>query len=289
MIMKIINKYNQGKPVLSFEIFPPKKDDDMDALTPMLAALAAQKPDFVSVTCGAGGTGGRNKTVAVAQMLKQDHGVEPMAHLTCITSNREEIEKSLTETEQAGIDNILALRGDIPQGFDTADTQYRYAKDLIADIKAQSELCVAAAAYPEGHIDCEDEIRNIEYLKEKQIAGAEFFVTQLFFDNEYFFRFRDEAVKAGITAPISAGVMPMMSKAQISRMIFLCGASLPSKMIKLLNKYENDADGLLKAGMEYAGDQVEGLIRAGADGVHMYSMNKPQIAQYCMSRAREAL
>lgn len=287
--MKIIEKYKQGGTVLSFEIFPPKKDDDMNALTPVLAALAAQKPDFISVTCGAGGTGGRNKTVAVAEMLKKEHGIEPMAHLTCITSNREEIANSLAETERAGIDNILALRGDIPQGFNSTNTQYRYAKDLLADIKAQSGLCAAAAAYPEGHIDCENEIRNIEHLKEKQNAGAEFFVTQLFFDNEYFFRFRDAAVKAGITAPISAGVMPMMSKAQISRMIFLCGASLPSKMIKLLNKYEDDAVGLLQAGMEYAGDQIEGLIRAGADGVHMYSMNKPQIAEYCMSRAREVL
>ncbi len=287
--MKIIEKYKQGGTVLSFEIFPPKKDDDMNTLTPVLSALAAQKPDFISVTCGAGGTGGRNKTVAVAEILKKEHGIEPMAHLTCITSNREEIANSLAETERAGIDNILALRGDIPQGFNTANTQYRYAKELIADIKAQSNVCAAAAAYPEGHIDCENEMRNIEHLKEKQNAGAEFFVTQLFFDNEYFFRFRDAAVKAGITTPISAGVMPMMSKAQISRMIFLCGASLPSKMIKLLHKYENDAEGLLQAGMEYAGDQIEGLIHAGVDGVHMYSMNKPQIAEYCMGRAREAL
>nr|QGT51151.1 methylenetetrahydrofolate reductase [uncultured Firmicutes bacterium] len=287
--MRIADKYKQGRPVLSFEIFPPKKDDDMDALTPVLAALAAQNPDFVSVTCGAGGTGGRNKTITVASMLKKDHGIEPMAHLTCITSDKAEIANSLAEAEAAGVSNILALRGDIPDGYDIAGAQYRYAKDLVADIKAQSGVCIAAAAYPEGHIDCADDTLSMEHLKQKQDAGAEFFVTQLCFDNEYILRFRESAVKAGITAPISVGIMPMMSKAQISRMIFMCGASLPSKMIKLLHQYENDADGLLKAGMEYAGDQIEGLIRAGVDGVHMYSMNKPQIAEYGMSRARAAL
>lgn len=287
--MKISKKYNQGKPVISFEIFPPKKDGDMDALTPVLTALAAQSPDFISVTCGAGGTGGRNKTVEVAQMLKNDHGVEPMAHLTCITSDSAGIAAALENMKMAGIENVLALRGDIPEGYDAAGAEYSYAKELIADIKKQSGICVAGAAYPEGHINCEDDALNIEHLKQKQEAGAEFFVTQLCFDNEYILRFKEKAVSAGVTAPISIGVMPMMSKAQISRMIFMCGASLPSKMIKLLNKYEDDAEGLLKAGMEYAGDQIENLIRSGADGVHIYSMNKPQIAEYCMGRARAAI
>lgn len=287
--MKIAEKYRAGRPVLSFEIFPPKKDGDMEALFPVLEELAALQPDFVSVTCGAGGKGGRNKTAEVAAMLRNRYGVDAMAHLTCIASDQAQITASLAELEGLGVENVLALRGDIPEGFDPSSSLYRYAKDLIADVKARSGICVAAAAYPEGHIDCADPKKNLEYLKQKQDAGAEFFVTQLFFDNDYFFRFREEAVKAGITKPISAGVMPMMSKSQISRMIFMCGSSLPSAMIKLLHKYEDDSEGLLQAGLEYAGSQIEGLIRGGADGVHMYTMNKPQTARYCMGCARAAL
>jgi len=202
-----------------------------------------------------------------------------MAHMTCITLDEESVVREINAAEQAGIENILALRGDIPkEGFDENKVTYHHAFDLIKAIRSCSGMCTAAAAYPEGHIECDSFNKSIEHLKVKQDAGAEFFVSQLFFDNRYFYNLLESAARAGITVPITPGIMPMMSKSQISNMIFMCGASLPSEMIKILYKYENNPESLLKAALEYAGRQIADLVRNGVKGIHIYSMNKPAVA-----------
>ncbi len=280
--MKISEKYKNksGKPVISFEIFPPKKEEAFNNVGQILGELKELEPEFISVTCGAGGSANRNKTIELASKIKNEYGVEAMAHMTCVSSTRERVEEELAAIRAEGIENILALRGDIPkEGFDKSKACYSFAYELIQKIKSSDDICVAAAAYPEGHIDCYDLAESVEYIKIKQDAGADFFVSQLFFSNDCFYRFMEEAQRQNITAPITPGIMPMMSKSQISNMIFTCGASLPSAIIKLLNKYEGNADDLLKAGIEYAGGQISDLIANGIDSIHIYSMNKPEIAR----------
>lgn len=280
--MRISEIYKRKKTVVSFEVFPPKKTDAPDqSVYETFERICALSPDFVSVTCGAGGTGaGGNKTIELSALIKSKYGVEPMAHLTCIAAKKSDIKSAANEMKARGIENVLALRGDIPDGFDkNAPRDYTYAKELIADINREG-FCTAGAAYPEGHINCIDDEENIEHLKQKQDAGAAFFTTQLCFSNDCFYKFLDLAAKRGIKAPISAGIMPMMGRSQIERMIFMCGASLPSKMIKLLNKYGENADDLLKAGLEYAKEQIDGLLSYGANGIHIYTMNRPQVAEF---------
>ena len=267
---------------VSFEIFPPKGTLDLDTVHMMVGELTAQHPSFISVTCSAGGSGNSGNTVEVAHLIQNDFNTTSMAHLTCVNETHESICAKLARMKEAGIENVLALRGDMHEGAQFHE--FQYAKDLIR-VVAEEGFCVGAAAYPEGHIACDDFALSLKHLKEKQDAGARFFVTQLFFDNEYAFRFLDEARNAGITVPITFGVMPFMSKEQISRMVFMCGASLPSPIIKLLARYENDPQSLLQAGIEYACEQFVGLAEAGVDGVHVYTMNKPQIAR----AARQAL
>ena len=260
---------------VSFEIFPPKGDLPVDGARAVVAELAPLHPAFVSVTHSAGGSGNSAKTVEVARMAKDEFGLNVMAHLTCSSESRKGIAANLAAMKAAGIENVLALRGDIQPG--SAPGDFRYAKDLIP-LVAEAGFCVGAAAYPEGHIDCLDAEDNIRHLKEKQDAGASFFVTQLFFDNDFAFRFLDDARRAGIEVPIVFGIMPFMSKAQISRMVFMCGASLPSPIIKLLARYESDPVGLRRAGIEYAAEQLVGLAEAGVDGLHVYTMNRPDVA-----------
>lgn len=282
--MKISELFNKSaesgkKPLISFEMFPPKKAEAFENVGEIISGLCELNPGFISVTCGAGGGSNRNKTIELAAKIKNEFRIESMAHMTCITLNNDTVIKETEAVCEAGVDNILALRGDIPkENFDIDSVTYHYAYELIEKIKSCSDLCVAAGAYPEGHIECDNFDESISHLKVKEDAGAEFFVSQLFFDNSYYYNLCDRAVKAGIKAPITPGIMPMMSKSQISNMIFMCGASLPSDMIKILYKYENDSESLLKAGIEYAGRQIADLVKSGAAGVHIYSMNKPQIA-----------
>lgn len=273
------NAEAEGRQVVSFEMFPPKKDEAFRNVGEILDGMCELKPDFISVTCGAGGGSNRNRTIELASKIKNEYNTESMAHMTCITLDEESVVREINAAEQAGIENILALRGDIPkEGFDENKVTYHHAYDLIKAIRSGSEMCTAAAAYPEGHIECDSFNKSIEHLKVKQDAGAEFFVSQLFFDNRYFYNLLESAARAGITVPITPGIMPMMSKSQISNMIFMCGASLPSEMIKILYKYENNPESLLKAALEYAGRQIADLVRNGVKGIHIYSMNKPAVA-----------
>lgn len=279
-----ISQVFQGESLpISFEIFPPKGDLPVETAHAMTEELAPLDPAFVSVTYSAGGSGNSARTIDVARMMKEDFSLPIMAHLTCMGATKDDIDATLAAMREAGLENVLALRGDPVPGVATND--FRFAKDLIPVVR-EAGFCVGAAAYPEGHIDCLDFKKSIEHLKEKQDAGAQFFVTQLFFDNDCAFEFLESARNAGITVPITFGIMPFLSKAQISRMVFMCGASLPSPIIKLLARYEEDPESLRAAGIEYACDQMEGLARAGVDGIHVYTMNQPSIARAAVARLR---
>ena len=265
-----------GNQPLSFEIFPPRGDLTEVEARRVAGELAELDPAFISVTYSAGGSGNSGATTKVASLIQNELGVPSVAHLTCQGLTRDMLEEKIAEMRAAGIKNVLALRGDprpdAPQG------DFAYAADVIPVLR-EVGFCVGAAAYPEGHVTCTSLEDDIAHLREKQDAGAQFLVTQLFFDNEDFFRFRDLAARAGITAPITCGIMPFMSKNQVSRMIFMCGASLPSPIIRLLNRYEGDDEALRRAGIEYAAAQLRGLRDAGADGLHVYTMNKPAVAR----------
>lgn len=273
--MKISEIFKQ-KQTLSFEIFPPKGDLTVDALRGTLEELKTLNPDYISVTFSAGGSGNSSKTVDLAGIVKNEYGIEALAHLTCINSDKKSVDATVEKIKSKKIENVLALRGDIVEG--NVPTDFLHASDLVKYLQNDG-FCIGAACYPEGHVRCESLEKDAEYLKLKQDCGSKFFVTQLFFENRAYYEFLERARKAGVTAPITAGIMPMRSKEQISRMIFMCGASLPSEIIRILNKYENEPEELKKASIEYAAKQVEDLKAHGVDGIHLYTMNKPEIAK----------
>lgn len=288
--MQIAQLYASRRPLLSFEVFPPKKEAEMENIGDILAALAKLSPDYISVTYGAGGspqTVTRTREIAVAI---QSHGIPALSHLTCVGADRDKIRSVVGALHESGVENILALRGDIPANHQgPVSRDYRYASELVAEIKELNGFCVGAACYPEGHIECDVLSHNFDHMKAKEAAGADFFITQLFFDNDYFYRFVELARREGIESPISAGVMPILSRSQVERMIFMCGVSLPSAIIKLLHRYGDNPSDLRKAGIEHAAAQGESLLRHGVDGVHLYTMNQPDIAEQVVPRLREAL
>lgn len=274
-----------GRQPLSFEIFPPKGDLTLETAHEVAAELAMLLPDFVSVTYSAGGSGNKRATADVAAMIYDDFDVPTVAHLTCAGATEDSLAAALDDLKHKGVTNVLALRGDRESGTKPDAGPFRFAKDLIMRL-ADEGFCVGAAAYPEGHIECTNFKASVAHLKQKQDAGARFFVTQLFFENEYYYRFREAADAAGITVPIACGIMPFLGKAQIERMVFMCGASLPSPIIKLLAKYEDDPAALRAAGIEYACAQLVDLQAHGVDGLHVYTMNQPDIARACASALR---
>ena len=278
---------HDGTLPVSFEMFPPKGELSLERAREVAHALAPLAPDFVSVTYSAGGSGNNAATTHIARMINDELQIPSVAHLTCISLKRADLAAKIEEMRGAGIRNVLALRGDVPVDAPTGPgcADYRYAKDIIPAL-VDAGFCVGAAAYPEGHIECDDPALSIQRLKQKQDAGASFLVTQLFFDNQYFYRFRERAAAAGIAVPITAGIMPFMSKQQITRMVFMCGASLPSPVIKLLARYENDPSSLRAAGIEYACHQLEDLAAHGVDGCHVYTMNRLDVARAAMSALR---
>ncbi len=287
--MKIIDLFQQKKPVISFEIFPPKKEADISTIYKTINGLADLKPDFISVTYGAGGTGG-NQTINIASIIKNNYGIEALPHLTCINSSKEVVQQCLKELKENNLQNVLALRGDRSIDFaEGEENQYNYAIDLIRELKDYGDFSIGAATYPEGHVECDDEREDIKFLKEKVEAGADFLVSQLFFDNKIFYQFLDRIKEEAINCKVSAGVMPILSKKQIEKMIYLCGASLPAKVIKLLARYENKPELLRQQGIEYAAEQVSDLIANGVEGIHLYTMNQPTIAKEILSKQGQQL
>ncbi|MBQ9057660.1 MAG: methylenetetrahydrofolate reductase [Atopobiaceae bacterium] len=270
------------KQTFSFEIFPPKDELPVEAGRQIVSELATYGPDYMSVTFSAGGSGNSEHSIDIAAHMQDEQQVTALAHLTCIGSTREQIAHNVKELTSRGVNNILALRGDRVPGQTEGD--FRYASDLISYLKEQ-DVCVGAACYPEGHVECEDDARSMEHLKMKQDAGADFLVTQLFFDNELFYRFREACDRARIKIPVVAGIMPFTSESQVKRMAFTCGATIPARLIKRLVALGNSPEDLKKAGIEYACDQLTDLAANGVDGLHVYCMNRPEVGK----AARDAL
>ncbi len=268
--------------LFSFEIFPPKREMPLDTVYDTLNELTDLKPDFISVTCGAGGSlaGGGSRTVRLARDIKEKYHREGVAHMPCINFTRNDVENMLGELTDSGINKILALRGDRTEGVPPRE-DFRHAADLISFVREKTgdKFYIFAACYPEGHIEAPDLDTDIRYLKDKVDAGANHLLSQLFFDNDYFYNFLDKARKIGINVPIEAGIMPVTNKKQIERMVMLCGATLPRKFQRVLAKYENDPEALKDAGIAFAVDQIIDLLGSGVDGVHLYTMNNPYIAR----------
>ena len=275
--MIIENIFKEKKPVVSFEIFPPKKEAELNNIDATLKTLAQLHHDFISVTFGAGGSSADNKTVELAKKIKRDYGIEPLVHLTCISNSKEEIRQILGQMEDAGLKNVLALRGDVNPNV-PAKNDFRYASELVAFIKEQGDFHVSGACYPEVHLEAPDGIADIRNLKKKVDAGATHLVSQLFFDNNVFYDFLTKVRIAGIDAPVEAGIMPVTNKAQIKRMVTMCGASLPDKFERILEKYGESKEALFDAGMVYAINQIVELISYGVDGIHIFTMNNPVVA-----------
>ncbi len=276
--MRISSLFDNSRTVLSFEVFPPKKTSPIETIYKTLDELKGLQPDFISVTYGAGGNAGDTATCDIASVIKHQYGIEPLAHLTCVNDTREEVEQVLHRLEQNGIENILALRGDINPNIPPKN-QFKYASELVEFIKAKGGFHISGACYPEGHINAENLEEDITNLKKKVEAGAEHLISQLFFDNGFFYSFRERVEAAGICVPMEAGIMPVTNKAQIERMVTLCGASLPSKFTKMMQRFEHSPEALRDAGIAYAIDQIVDLISQGVDGIHLYTMNNPYIAR----------
>jgi methylenetetrahydrofolate reductase (NADPH) len=276
--MRIASLFEHKKTVLSFEVFPPKKTSPIETIYNTLDELKGLKPDFISVTYGAGGNAGDTATSQIASAIKNKYNIEPLAHLTCVNYTKPEIEMILDRLEGCGIENILALRGDRNPDI-SPKNHFRYASELVAFIKERGGFYISGACYPEGHIDSENMDEDIKNLKIKVEAGAEHLISQLFFDNNFFFHFLEKVRKAGIKVPVEAGIMPVVNKAQIERMVTLCGASLPPKFVKMLQRFEASPEALRDAGIAYAVDQIVDLISQGVDGIHLYTMNNAYIAR----------
>jgi methylenetetrahydrofolate reductase (NADPH) len=285
--MKIRDMLDSGKRSISFEFFPPKSDQGVEALFSTIHRLKAYQPAFVSVTYGAGGST-RDRTLGVLARIRACTDLEPMAHVTCVAQTREEVHGILVRLRESGIENVLALRGDPPRGqekFVAAPGGFAHASELVSHIRECFPFGVAGACFPEGHPDSVDLATDIAHLKEKVDARVDFLITQLFFDNQDFFGFMDRARGAGIDVPVIAGILPILSAGQVRRFTALCGAKIPPQLDHLLEKHGADDDAVRELGVEYATRQVEELWRSGVDGVHFYTLNR----SYSVSKVLSAL
>ncbi len=268
----------KNKTVLSLEIFPPQRTASVDIIYKTLDELQCLKPDFISVTYGAGGSATNTATLEIASAIKNHYGIESVAHLPCINLDKDEVLNMLEGFKQEGVENILALRGDVNPSL-IPKKDFRYASDLILFIKENGDFNIIGACYPEGHNECPSLVEDIRNLKIKVDAGTDQLITQLFFDNSYFYAFRERACIAGINVPIEAGIMPVVNKKQIDRMVSLCGVKLPKKFVTMMERYENNPLAMRDAGIAYAVDQIVDLIAQDVEGIHLYTMNNPYIAQ----------
>lgn len=283
--MKLTELFKNKTRSLSFEVFPPKTDDLYDSVKTATEQIAALKPSFMSVTYGAGG-GTSRYTLDIAKNIKEKYGVPSIAHLTCVSSTKETVAARIADFKAAGVENVLALRGDIPKAMKDADRSgwdYKHAVELVRQIKESSDLCVGGACYPEVHPESADRREDIQYLKEKVEAGCEFLTTQMFFDNDLLYNFLYKIREAGITVPIVAGVMPITGAGQVKRAIELSGSFMPRRFISLVDKFGKDPAAMKQAGIAYATDQIIDLYANGVDHVHVYSMNKPDVAEKIQS------
>jgi methylenetetrahydrofolate reductase (NADPH) len=280
-VVRIADRFKHSGPVFSFEFFPPKTPEAVERLYATAKELKALGPAFVSVTYGAGGST-RQLTVDLVTRIKHDIGLETMAHLTCVGHTKHELAEVLDRLAAGGIENVLALRGDPPKGqthFVRTEGGFAYGQELARFVKAGYDFCIGGAAYPEGHIESPDRDADLRHLKEKVESGAEFLITQLFFDPNDYFRFVERARGIGIGVPIVPGIMPVTNVAQIHRFTSMCGASIPESLRDLLERVKDDDTAVVAVGVEWASDQARRLLAGGAPGIHFYTLNRSKSAQ----------
>ena len=287
--MKIRDILKDERPTISFEVFPPKTMDNYASVERAATEIAKLHPDFMSITYGAGG-GTSNYTVNIASDLMHRYDTNVLAHLTCVSSTREKVKDVLGKLKEQKIENILALRGDIPANTDTPlPGQYHYASELIEDIKSQGDFCIGAACYPEGHVEAANQKEDIRNLKTKVDAGVDFLTTQMFFDNSILYSFLYRIREAGITVPVLAGIMPVTNVKQIKRSCDLSGTYLPTRFKSIADKFGNNPAAMKQAGIAYATEQIIDLLANGVKGIHVYSMNKPEVAAAIMNNLSDIL
>lgn len=290
--MKLIHTLTQETLSLSFEVFPPKQDSAFDSVKKATEEIAKLRPAFVSVTYGAGG-GTSQYTLDIAKNIKDSYGVSTLAHLTCVSSTKETVQRKIEEIKAAGIENVMALRGDIPADMDLSHQEnwtYRHAIDLIRELKESgADFCIGGACYPEKHPESHTQKEDIRFLKEKVDAGCEFLTTQMFFDNNLLYNFLYKIREAGITVPVVAGIMPITNANQIERALKLSGSHVPQRFKSLVDKFGSDPAAMKQAGIAYATDQIIDLFANNVTNVHVYSMNKPDVAQKIQANLSDIL
>ncbi len=280
--MKIKDILARDKVTLSYEVFPPKKDMPFEPVLNAVDKLCLDKPDFMSVTYGAGGGTGHN-TVKIASHVQNELGVTALAHLTCVSSTRDQVSAAIEEIKAAGIENILALRGDIPQGEKAGQypvgQYFNYANELVEEIKKHGDFCIGAACYPEGHVESANKAEDIANLKRKVDAGVDFLTTQMFFDNNILYNYLYRIREQGITVPVVAGIMPITNPRQVERAVELSGTYVPQRFKAIVDKFGHNPEAMKQAGIAYATDQIIDLVANGVKAIHIYTMNKPDVAQ----------
>lgn len=287
--MKIKDLITQDKATLSFEVFPPKKDTDFADVEAAALGIAALKPDYMSVTYGAGGST-KGHTIQLAQEIQEKYDVPTIAHLTCVCASKEGIRNALAEMKSAGIENILALRGDIPKNYDgQVFTEFSHASELVELIKETGDFCVGGACYPEVHPDSANKHEDIVGLKKKVDAGCDYLTTQMFFDNNIFFNFMYRVREAGITVPIIPGIMPITKRVQVKNAVKLSGCNVPERFKSIVDAFGDTEAAMRQAGIAYATDQIIDLMANGVKHIHVYSMNKPEVAAGIQTNLSEIL
>lgn len=270
------NKSNHNKTSLSFEVFPPKKDEEFDNVYQILREFGRLNPDFISCTYGAGGSRA-GKTIDITSFIQKELQIDAIAHITCVGFTKEDLEDNCAALKGAGVNHVLALRGDRPQWMSDEqfdNREFYYAVDLVRHLKEHTDLCISGACYPEKHFEAPSLEEDLRHLKEKVDAGVSSLISQMFFDNDYFYRFLDKANDMGIHVPIHAGIMPITSSKQLGTSVTLSGSSVPKKLADIIAKYGDDKEDMRKAGMDYAIRQIVDLKEHGADGIHIYTMNR---------------
>lgn len=285
--MKIIDIIKGGKPSLSFEVFPPKTSDAYETVREASEEIASLNPSYMSVTYGAGG-GTSEYTVDIAARIL-DKGVTPLAHLSCVSSTKAGVLTQLDKLKARGIENVLALRGDIPADFDSSHLEYHYASELTEDIVRYGGFCIGGACYPENHPESENSTKDIESLRIKVACGCEFLTTQMFFDNNILYNFMYRLLRAGVNVPVVAGVMPVTNAKQIRRIASLSSAALPQRFLRIVDRYGDNPLAMKQAGIAYATDQIIDLYANGINAVHIYSMNKPDVAAAIQANLSEII
>ncbi len=275
--MDLMEKFRSKQLVVSFEVFPPKNDAAYAPVEAAVDALASFSPDFISVTYGAGG-GTSVNTPKIAAHIENDLHIPAMAHLTCASSDKQTVHNVLQDLKTRGVRNVLALRGDLPEDFVPDNDHYRYASELVKAVREFGGFTVGAACYPEGHVEALSPEQDLENLKRKVDCGVDFLVTQMFFDNSVLYSFLYRALKKGIDIPVCAGIMPVMNPKQIARSCKLSGTTLPARLKTVVDKFADDPKAMQQAGIAYATEQIIELVANGVSGIHIYTMNRPEVA-----------